>query len=81
MKKTILLFAAAKEIAGTAKLELELDDVATVAMLRETLVQQFPELSDLVARSSIAIDHQYAANDHLIAPAQEIGLIPPVSGG
>ena len=81
MTKTVLLFAAAKELAGAETVELQLDDNATVATLRQQLVEQVPALKELVARSFVALDHQFANDGASVGAAKEIGLIPPVSGG
>jgi molybdopterin converting factor small subunit len=34
-----------------------------------------------VSRAMLAVDTEYARNDHQIQPTNEIALIPPVSGG
>ncbi len=81
MMKRVLLFAAAKESVGQDSITVELPDTATVADLRKQLVSEYPVIRDLVARSFIAVDQQFASNDVLIADAKEIALIPPVSGG
>ena len=77
----VLLFAAAKEAAGQGSVRVEIVDGANVADLRKQLASEYPVLSDLVARSFIAIDQQFAADDAALGVATEIALIPPVSGG
>ena len=81
MTKRVLLFAAAKETMGQDSVHVELSDGATVADLRKQLVSEYPDLGELVARSFIAIDQQFASDTTVVADASEIALIPPVSGG
>lgn len=81
MMKRVLLFAAAKESVGQDSVAVELADDSTVADLRKQLASGYPVLSDLVARSFVAVDQQFASDDVLITDATEIALIPPVSGG
>lgn len=81
MIKSVLLFAAAKERVGQDVVRIELPDDASVADLRKRLSKEYPEIENLVARSFVAIDQEFAAEDRAVAEATEIALIPPVSGG
>ena len=75
------LFAAARELAGADRVSVKLALPATVADLRAALVRDFPALASLLAKSAIAINHDFADDDHALAPGDEIAVIPPVSGG
>ncbi|QDU94355.1 MoaD/ThiS family protein [Lignipirellula cremea] len=81
MRVTVTLFAAAQEATGSSLLELELEDTATVADLRDALVLQSPALGPMMSHCLVAIDADYAADSTILSPDQEIALIPPVSGG
>ena len=81
MIKRVFLFASAKETLGQDSVDLELAADATVADLRKQLVNDYPVLNDLVARSHIAVDQQFALDDMSLTDAREVALIPPVSGG
>ena len=81
MTVKLLLFAAAKEIAGTQQLEISLGEPYTVQRLKSALVSEFPELTALVSRSAFSVDHKYAKDDTEIGPTSEVAMIPPVSGG
>ena len=81
MNQRVLLFASAKDSVGQDYVDLDLAADSTVADLRKQLVAQYPVLSDLVARSHIAVDQQFAPEDKQITNAREVALIPPVSGG
>jgi molybdopterin converting factor subunit 1 len=77
----VLLFAAAKESVGQDSVTVDLDGVSNVADLRKQLATEYPVLAELVSRSFIAVDQQFAADEMPIVDAKEIALIPPVSGG
>ena len=81
MKVKVVLFASARESFGGGEVELELSQSATVADLKRELIERCPEASELVIRSAISIDHEFAVDSMLVDPDCEIGLIPPVSGG
>ena len=77
----VMLFAAAKEVAGTGQLEIEVPAEARMSDLKIAIVRTVPELEALVAKSAFSIDQQYANDDDLVSQGSEFALIPPVSGG
>ncbi len=81
MMVKVLFFAAAKEMAGTDRLEVILDDESTVGDLKTQLVEQYPALMELMEKSTIAVDQEYVRDEKQLYHDAEVGLIPPVSGG
>lgn len=81
MKVTVQLFAMARMTAGRDTVEIEVAPPVTVAQLRATLGRDYPGLTDILARSMIAIDERYAGEDDLIPAGAEVACLPPVSGG
>jgi len=78
---SVLLFARVKELAGTAAVELDLSEGATVADLRKMLGEKHSELTPLLRHCLFAVNDVYA-EEALVLPANaEIACIPPVSGG
>jgi MoaE-MoaD fusion protein len=80
MTVTVRLFAHAREAAGTDAVKIDLG-TGWVNEIRSALTVRFPALAGLIARSAVAVNSEYAANDRSVSPADEIALIPPVSGG
>jgi MoaE-MoaD fusion protein len=80
MTVTVRLFARLREIAAADALPVEVD-VATVAAIRAALSSRLPAAAGLVARSAVAVNGEYAAEDQPVTAADEVALIPPVSGG
>lgn len=81
MTLTVLLFAAARDIAGTDSIAVELPDAATVADLRAELVRRVPALAGLLAKSAVAVNQDFAEGGLFLEPNDEVAIIPPVSGG
>jgi MoaE-MoaD fusion protein len=76
MRVRVRLFAQLRERAGASELELDLPDGARVADALEA-VAGLAEGLPLV----MAVNREYAAADHELHPADELALVPPVSGG
>lgn len=75
----ILLFGAAKDIAGVPVLDKP-EHITDVATLKAWLYEVYPSLQQL--RSvMIAVNRTYAADTQEISNQDEIAVIPPVSGG
>jgi len=78
---TVLLFAQARERAGTAKTSVELPDGSRVGDALAALERAHPSLAALRAHLAVAVDQRLAREDDLLAPGAELALLPPVSGG
>jgi molybdopterin synthase sulfur carrier subunit len=80
MTINILAFGIAKEILGAASRQIVLGSEIDVTSLKSVLQKQYPRLSGLTS-FAIAVNGEYAREDKLIRPGDEIAIIPPVSGG
>jgi molybdopterin converting factor subunit 1 len=82
MVVNVRLFAMLRERAGRDEVEVELPEGATV---REAMAAVAGEhgLADLLARVPVvmAVNREYASAESVLAEADELALIPPVSGG
>lgn len=77
----VALFAAAREAADANEISVELAEPFTVSMLKTAMAEQYESLSEIIPRSAISVDHEYATDDVTINLQSEVALIPPVSGG
>lgn len=77
----IRLFARARELAGTDTLEVELPAGATVAELRRRIAGTCPALADLLGRSALAVNNEFADDSETLPSTAEVAVLPPVSGG
>ncbi|MDB5306320.1 MAG: molybdopterin synthase sulfur carrier subunit [Gemmataceae bacterium] len=81
MTLTVHLFARARDLAGSDAVSIDVPAVATVADLRLALTHRFPALGDLLARSAVAVNHDFADDLRPLSAGDEVAVIPPVSGG
>ncbi len=79
MSHKILLFGITKDILGGSVHEAG-RAFATVGELRHYLYSTYPQLEKLNSLM-IAVNNNYANDEAALQPADEIALIPPVSGG
>ncbi|MBC8098357.1 MAG: molybdenum cofactor biosynthesis protein MoaE [Armatimonadetes bacterium] len=82
MRVTILLFATLKDIAGGNQLSLTLPgDTATLADVRQTLTDQYPQMQENLKVALAAINQEYAFAGDSVHEGDDIAFFPPVSGG
>jgi molybdopterin synthase catalytic subunit len=79
--REVLLFAGLRELARSDRLVVVLDDGATVADLRREIARTHPAIASRLGPCRIAVAHEFVGDDRVIAPGEEIALVPPVSGG
>ena len=80
MDVQVLLFGITKDLVGKQKITLSISENVTVAQFKKILQEKYPELIELDSLA-IAVNSEYAFDNELIHPNDEIALIPPVSGG
>jgi len=77
----VLFFAQLKDATGSDVVELSLPSPVNAAQLWKILIEKFPALANHQKNVRLARNWEYAAPEALFADADEIALIPPVSGG
>jgi molybdopterin converting factor subunit 1 len=77
----VRLFARARDLAGVDTMTVTLPAGATVAELRRRLAEQQPRLTELLGRSALAINEEFAEESATVPAGAEVALLPPVSGG
>lgn len=81
MKLKVNAFATLRDHFGAESIDLIFEGDTTVGDLKAELSERFPELKSLIARTAVSVDLQYAVDSVVLKEANEIALIPPVSGG
>ena len=78
----VRLFAMLRERAGRDAVQVELPDGATVRDAVDAVAREHG-LGELIARMPVvmAVNREYASGDMSLSEADELALIPPVSGG
>ena len=75
---TVRLFAQLRDLFGGDAVAVAAD---TVAGLRGALTALQPAAAPLLGRCRVAVNLEFVDDDHAVTPADEVALIPPVSGG
>ena len=81
MQLSVRFFALYRERAGCREAAVEVPDGATVAQLVAAVRERFPRLAPPDVRIVAAVNEEYAEDDLLLFPGDDVCLIPPVSGG
>jgi molybdopterin synthase catalytic subunit len=81
MQIRVRLFALASQLVGARQLEVDVDETADVAALRDALFAQHPALRALENHALLAVNAEYADDMTPVSQDAEVALIPPVSGG
>ena len=80
MQVRVLFFGILKDIAGKASDEVSLPEGATVRDLL-THYAQDAKLKGILGSTAVALNQEYAAPTAGLRDRDEVGLLPPVSGG
>jgi len=81
MQVRVLFFGVLKDLTGRASEAVTLPDQATAADVINHYAQQFPSLKVSLSSIAISVNQQYADRKHQLRAGDEVGLLPPVSGG
>lgn len=77
----VLFFSLTKDAAGVSELELKIAGPVNAAEFWERLVAVRPALAPFRATTRLACNGEYVGADARFGDADEVALIPPVSGG
>lgn len=77
----ILFFASLRDITAEKRISKLVDDHVTIAELKKTLVEQYPNLKNIIPTVIVAMNHEYAFDKDMVVDGAEIAFFPPVSGG
>ena len=80
MKIKLLFFGITTDLIGTNSLSFNLNESATVKMLKDELISEYSNLKN-INEFAIAVNEEYANDNLIIKDGDVIAIIPPVSGG
>lgn len=81
MKVTVKLFARLRELAGTHTLERHVAENTTITELIQNLQTEFPKLTEVIPRTIISVNREFANPQTRLMEGDEVAIFPPVSGG
>jgi len=79
MQVRVLPFGVLKDSLGPTAAVVELADGATVAQLLDQLAERRP--APMLGGIAVSVNAEYAAAAQVLREGDEVGLLPPVSGG
>jgi MoaE-MoaD fusion protein len=81
MRIRVLLFGQLKDMLGRAEDLVELQAGATLSSLVGHYSRQFPQFQAFAGSIALSINQEYAHLSSPLKDGDEVGLLPPVSGG
>jgi len=77
----VLFFGMLKDLAGKSEDSVELPERAAVRDVLSHFAAQSARWKEALATSAVAVNQEYAAAETVLKSGDEVGLLPPVSGG
>jgi MoaE-MoaD fusion protein len=81
MQVQVLFFGILKDLVGRAEESLELPEGATVADVLDHYESRIPKIREVLPSVALSVNQHYAGPGAVLGPNDEVGLLPPVSGG
>lgn len=81
MRIRVLVFGQLKDIFGRQEDALDVPPGTRLSDLMARYAQQFPRFKPMAGSIACSINREYATASAVLHEGDEIGLLPPVSGG
>ena len=81
MQVRILFFGVLKDLVGRSTDIVDFPDGTRLQDVLAHYVRQAPRLEPLLAALAFSVNQEYASPERKLAAGDEVGLLPPVSGG
>jgi molybdopterin converting factor subunit 1 len=78
---TVLYFAGAKDATGKRMESIKLPEDTTISELLSVVSSTHPKIRNILNRMQIAVNYRVVGVDAILKEADEVALLPPVSGG
>jgi molybdopterin converting factor small subunit len=60
---------------------MSLPEGATIATLRDQLIEEYPQVEPFMSTLVCAVDEEMIAPEHVLSEGDRVELIPPIAGG
>ena len=77
----VRLFAGLQGLIGKPDITMRLPNGATIATLRDQLVDEYPQVEPFMNTLVCAVGEEMIDGDHVLTEGDRIELIPPIAGG
>jgi len=81
MRIRVLLFGQLKDIVGRPEETVDIEPGARLASLVSRYSERYPRFQSLAGSIACSVNQEYATASIVLRDGDEVGLLPPVSGG
>ena len=81
MRIRVLLFGQLKDIVGRSEESLDVQPGASLSDLLARYAENFPRFKPITGSIACSLNREYAPASSLLHEGDEVGFLPPVSGG
>lgn len=81
MQITVLFFGVLKELVGRPSEILDRPEGIVVRDILEEYARRFPDVRRVLTSLAVSVNQEYSARERVLRNGDEVGLLPPVSGG
>jgi len=81
MKIGVLFFGVLKDVVGRSRETVDLPEGARVREILSYYARQAPRFEAMAPSLAISVNREYSAAERELREGDEVGLLPPVSGG
>jgi MoaE-MoaD fusion protein len=81
MKVDVLFFGVLKDVVGRSAEVVDLPDEARVREVLLYYARAIPRFEAMLPSLAISVNQEYSGTDRALRDGDEVGLLPPVSGG
>lgn len=78
---TVLYFASAKDATGKRRESIKLTEYTTIRELLLKITSTHPRIINILHTMQVAVNYKVVGVDAILKEADEVALLPPVSGG
>lgn len=77
----VTLFAGLQNLVGSKTVDVAVPHGATVGILRDRIVEEYPVLDAFMGTLVVAVDEEMVPQEHVLDDGARVELIPPIAGG
>lgn len=81
MRVRVLLFGQLKDIIGAQEDSLDLESGARISEVVGHYARKFSRFESIAPSIACSVNQEYASGSTVLRDGDEVGLLPPVSGG
>jgi molybdopterin converting factor small subunit len=78
---SVRFYAGLQAMMGQKVVDVDVRERATVAELRDRIVEDYPILGALMPTLACAVNDEMAPDEHVLVAGDDVELIPPIAGG